>query len=65
MKNNITKIKPFTNALVSAGESCLQVPPQDCKQSLKENIAETYKNSKNMEAKYLSKFINLDVKIEC
>ena len=72
-KRNILKIRSSLNVFVFAGKTAnlYEIPPNDYKQLLHENIAKTYKkstkrreNAINMEAKHIAKNIKLDDCIE-
>ena len=74
MKNDISKIKSSPNIFVPADKTTnmYEIPPDNYKKLLYENITKTCKkstsrleNSINMEAKYIAKKIKLDHRIEC
>ena len=74
MKNDISKIKSSPSIFVPADKTAnmYEMPPDNYKKLLYENITKTYKkstsrleNSINMEAKYIAKKIKLDDRIEC
>ena len=73
MKNDISKIKSSANVFVSTDKTTnlYEMPPNDYKKLLYENITKTYKKSTNrlghainMEAKHIAKNIKLDDRIE-
>ena len=74
MKNDISKRKSYPIIFVPADKTTnmYEMPPDNYKKLLYENITKTYKkstsrleNSINMEAKYIPKKIKLDDRIEC
>ena len=73
MKHDISKIKSSPNAFVFADKitNLYEIPPNDHKRLLHENITKTYKKSTkrlengiNMEAKHIAENIKLDDRIE-
>ena len=73
MKNNISKIKSYPNVFVPADKATnlYEMPPNDYKKLVYENITKTYKKSTyllehaiNMKAKHIAKGIKLDDRIK-